>query len=48
MHTLYHTPLSPACRKVRLMLKEKGLAFQLKPEDFWQRRVEFFALNPAG
>lgn len=48
MHTLYHTPLSPGCRKVRLMLKEKSLPFQLKQEDFWQRRMEFFALNPAG
>jgi glutathione S-transferase len=48
MHVLYHTPLSPACRKIRLMLKEKSISFQLKQEDFWQRRMEFFALNPAG
>lgn len=48
MHTLYHTPLSPACRKIRLMLREKSINFQLKQEDFWQRRIEFFALNPAG
>lgn len=48
MHVLYHTPLSPACRKIRLMLKEKSIGFQLKQEDYWQRRIEFFALNPAG
>lgn len=48
MHVLYHTPLSPACRKIRLMLKEKSISFQLKQEDYWQRRMEFFVLNPAG
>jgi glutathione S-transferase len=48
MHQLYHTPLSPACRKVRLMLREKNIAFELVQEDYWQRRIEFFALNPAG
>jgi len=48
MHVLYHTALSPACRKIRLMLKEKSISFQLKQEDYWQRRIEFFALNPAG
>lgn len=48
MLTLYHTPLSPSCRKLRLMLKEKSLAHQLVNEEFWARRVEFFALNPAG
>jgi glutathione S-transferase len=48
MHTLYYTPLSPGCRKVRLMLKEKNIPFQLKLEDVWQRRMEFFALNPGG
>jgi glutathione S-transferase len=30
------------------MLKEKAISFQLKQEDYWQRRIEFFALNPAG
>ncbi len=48
MLTLYHSPLSPACRKIRLMLREKNLPHQLKNEDFWTRRFEFFALNPAG
>lgn len=45
---LYHTPLSPACRKVRIMLIEKELGFQLTEEDIWQRRTAFFAMNPAG
>lgn len=48
MFQLYHTPLSPACRKVRMMLREKELDFQLIEEDVWMRRLEFFSLNPAG
>ncbi|PZP85887.1 MAG: glutathione S-transferase, partial [Azospirillum brasilense] len=48
MLTLYHTPLSPACRKIRLMMKEKSLAHTLVSEDTWARRIEFFAMNPAG
>lgn len=48
MHTLYHTPLSPSCRKLRVMLKEKDIAHQLVEEQPWQRRPAFFALNPAG
>lgn len=45
---LYHTPLSPACRKIRIMLSEKELDFSLQEEDFWARRPEFLALNPAA
>lgn len=48
MRLLYHTPLSPFCRKVRLMLREKGLDFELAQENPWQKNLEFFALNPAG
>ena len=48
MLTLYHSPLIPQCRKLRLMLREKNLPHTLVAEDFWQRRIEFFALNPAG
>lgn len=48
MRTLYHFPLSPVCRKVRLYLAEKNLPFQLQIEKIWERRAEFFTLNPAG
>lgn len=48
MLKLYHTPLSPFCRKIRMLLKEKELAFELVNENVWDRRREFFALNPAG
>jgi glutathione S-transferase len=45
---LYHTHLSPFCRKIRMLLKEKGLEFELICENPWDRNLEFFALNPAG
>jgi glutathione S-transferase len=48
MRVLYHLWLSPTCRMVRIVLKEKGLDFELKTENLWQRRPEFLALNPAG
>ena len=48
MRTLYHLWLSPGARKVRLILKEKNLEFDLKIERTWERRPEFLALNPVG
>jgi glutathione S-transferase len=48
MRTLYHLPLSPYARKVRIALKEKGLDFELVVERVWERRPDFLAMNPAG
>jgi glutathione S-transferase len=48
MRLLYHLPLSPASRKIRVVLQEKTLDFSLKVEKTWERRPEFLALNPAG
>lgn len=48
MRVLYHLWMSPACRKVRIVLMEKRLDFELKAENIWDRRNEFLALNPAG
>ena len=48
LRTLYHGWLSPFSRKVRIVLGEKGLAFDLVVEKDWERRREFLALNPAG
>jgi len=48
MRVLYHLWLSPPCRKVRIVLREKGLDFELKTENTWERREEFLAINPAG
>lgn len=48
MRVLYHFPLSPFSRKVRLVLAEKKLEFTLQEERPWERRPAFLALNPAG
>ena len=48
MRTLYHLPLSPFSRKVRLVLAEKRLPFDLRQEKVWERRAEYLELNPAG
>jgi glutathione S-transferase len=48
MWTLYHQPLSPFCRKVRLFLGEKRIECELQVEPVWERRPDFLALNPAG
>ncbi len=48
MRLLYHLWLSPASRKIRVVLQEKALDFQMKVEKTWERRPEFLALNPAG
>lgn len=48
MRLLYHLILSPYSRKVRLILAEKGLEFELRAEKVWERRPEFLALNPAA
>lgn len=48
MRILYHLWLHPFSRKVRLLLAEKGLEFELKIEKIWERRTEFLAMNPAG
>ncbi len=48
MRILYHLPLSPYARKVRLALAEKRIPFELRIERVWERRPEFVALNPAG
>lgn len=48
MRVLYHLPLSPYARKVRLALAEKRLTFDLRTEKAWERRPEYLELNPAG
>ena len=48
MWQLYQFPLCPFSRKVRLALSEKGVAYELKRENPWEGRDEFFELNPAG
>lgn len=47
MRTLYHFRLCPFSRKLRVLLAEKGLDFELVDEAFWERREDFAQLNPA-
>jgi len=48
MPQLFHLPVSPACRTVRLLLGEKGIEPALFEERAWERREDFLRLNPAG
>lgn len=47
MRTLYHFPLCPFSRQIRVILKEKDLPFELVVENYWERRANFARLNPA-
>jgi glutathione S-transferase len=40
--------LCPFSRKVRLLLGEKGVGYDLVRESPWDRRDEFLDMNPAG
>jgi glutathione S-transferase len=48
MWQLYQFPLCPFSRKVRLMLGEKGVGYELVRESPWEKRDEFVDLNPTG
>ncbi|MCV2882029.1 glutathione S-transferase family protein [Actibacterium sp. XHP0104] len=48
MNRLYHVPLSPYCRKVRLVLAEKKIEVELIEERYWEQSAEFMRRNPAG
>ena len=48
MNRLYHVPLSPFCRKVRLVLAEKRVEVELVEERYWEQDPDFLRRNPAG
>ena len=48
MVKLYHVPLSPFSRKVRLCLAEKRIECELIEERYWEKSNEFLRRNPAG
>ncbi|MFM2356307.1 MAG: hypothetical protein RLZZ528_2043 [Pseudomonadota bacterium] len=48
MARLYHVPLSPFCRKVRLTLAEKKIEVELIEERYWEQGQDFLRRNPAG
>lgn len=48
MWRLYQFPLCPFSRKVRLVMGEKNIGYEIWRENPWDGRDEFWALNPAG
>ena len=48
MRRLYHLPLSPFCRKVRLLLAEKKLEISLIEEPVWKRQSDFIKQSPSS
>ncbi len=48
MARLFHVPLSPFCRKVRLSLAEKKVEVELVEERYWEKDPDFLRRNPAG
>ena len=48
MYKLYHHILCPFSRKVRAHMNSKHLEYELVAENFWLKRNDFIALNPAG
>jgi len=48
MWRLHQFPLCPFSRKLRLLMGEKGIPFELWRENPWDGNEDFLALNPAG
>ena len=48
MARLFHVPLSPFCRKVRLVLAEKKIEVELVEERYWEKDPDFLRRNPAA
>ena len=48
MQKLYHHPICPLSRQIRIYLKEFGIEFSMLKEDYWLRRKEFLKINPAN
>ena len=48
MLTLFHHPICPHSRFVRLALEEYGVSPRLVEERVWERREEFLEFNPAA
>ncbi len=48
MWQIFQFPLCPFSRKVRLLLGEKGVGYELVRESPWEHRDEFVDMNPTG
>lgn len=46
--TLFHFPLDPASRQVRLALGEKRIPFREEQVRYWERPRELLAMNASG
>ncbi len=48
MTKLYHYPLDPFCRRIRISVAEFGNDLELIEERPWDGRIEFLQMNPTG
>ncbi len=48
MYTVYHYPLCPFSRQIRVLLKELGIEFNTEKEEYWRRTQRLISMNPAG
>lgn len=48
MQILYHHPLCPLSRQIRILLKELKIEFRLIKEDYWLNNKEFLQKSPAN
>ncbi|MBL0725753.1 MAG: glutathione S-transferase family protein [Alphaproteobacteria bacterium] len=46
MHTLYHYPLCPLSRKVRVLLSDMCIDYKIVIQKFWVKDKKFQQLNP--
>jgi len=47
-YIIYHHPICPFSRKVRILLSEKDISFILEEIKVWERKADFIKLNPAN
>jgi len=47
-YILYHYPICPFSRKVRVFMNEKAIKFDMKEVKVWTKDVKFLKLNPAN
>lgn len=48
MKKLYHYPICPLSRQIRVYLKEIDVGFGMIKIDYWKRYKDFLRINPAG
>ena len=47
MKLLYHHPICPLSRVIRITLNEKNIEYRMISENFWERSPALAKLNPA-